>query len=101
MSDQYQTYGDDGPAYGDEGPAYGDEGPAYSDEGTTHVAQGVYDDVPYSDSHETAEFAEEAEFVGENDLLEVSKCIGEEYFDNFHPITHIETDEKIVEDEEL
>src|SRR4051794_27597257 len=45
MSDQEQSYGDDGPSYGDDGPAYGDEGPAPTDEGPAYT-----DDVPaYAD----------------------------------------------------
>lgn len=47
------------------------------------------------------ELAEEAEFVSEDDLLVVLEGIGEEDFDDLHPVAHIEADEEVVEDEEL
>ncbi|MDB5100697.1 MAG: hypothetical protein JWM80_5118 [Cyanobacteria bacterium RYN_339] len=57
MSEQHNSYGDDGPAYGDDGPAYSDDGPAYDvaayddvitygDEGPIGEGQPAYEEEP-------------------------------------------------------
>ena len=48
-----------------------------------------------------AELTEEAEVVGEDDLLVIGKGVSQEDFDDLHPVAHVETDEEVVEDEEL
>ena len=47
------------------------------------------------------ELTEEPKFVGEDDLLVVGEGFGEENFDDFHPVAHVEADEQVVEDEEF
>lgn len=52
-------------------------------------------------SDAAAELAKEAEVVGKDYLLVVGKGLGEEDFNDFHPVAHVETDEEVVENEEL
>ena len=46
-----------------------------------------------------AELAEKPKLVGKDYLLVIGKGLGEKDLDNFHPITHVETDEQVVENQ--